>query len=135
MACVCPQCEQRVPWVRRMLASDGTKPWRCRNCNSLMRWAKRSVWRDLVSYPFFIYVCYAIWQHTLTSQLFAAGCVVIIAVLPWLEKPEIVEYGRGACADCGYDIRGTPPDAEGVRLCPECGVMNVPRSRLIEKID
>lgn len=132
MACVCPQCEQPVPWVRRTFLSR-RETWRCGNCNALIRWAKRAIWRDLVYFPVLILFYYAIWHHTLNWQIMAGIYVVFLAVLPWLERPEIVEYGRGACADCGYDIRGTPPDAEGVRVCPECAAMNVPRSSLTEK--
>ncbi len=37
----------------------------------------------------------------------------------------------GLCASCGYDIRSIPGDAEGCRVCPECGAawMAVPDDR------
>lgn len=32
-----------------------------------------------------------------------------------------VMVNHGHCADCGYSIKGLPPEADGCCVCPECG--------------
>lgn len=40
-----------------------------------------------------------------------------------LLRPRVADLiaATGRCAACGYDLTATPPEADGLSVCPECG--------------
>ncbi|MCB9840197.1 MAG: hypothetical protein H6809_00925 [Phycisphaeraceae bacterium] len=60
-----------------------------------------------------------IWPGFALNTALYAGAVFILLSTPWAigSLRRAIRRRRGRCPACGYDARGTPPDAP----CPECG--------------
>lgn len=56
----------------------------------------------------------------------AVPVVLVLALVPWLRPLGWRLHRRGLlalglCPACGYEIAGLEPEADGCRVCPECG--------------
>jgi hypothetical protein len=65
---------------------------------------------------------------TITNPVIIAPNLMCCFVLPWIiTRQNYMKHIRAAmlkhrrCPHCGYDLRGTPPAADGASVCSECG--------------
>ncbi len=91
----------------------------------------------LVSMPFFIlpavsipFIVPVLLRHANAYWAIPIGLVVgilgplaMMFVLRRLMLPRLVRayVADGFCGSCGFTIRGLEPEADGCRVCPECG--------------
>jgi hypothetical protein len=66
----------------------------------------------------------AIFSFVLAPVMAVLLTALAAARTAWRERGWGLRRGmgaRGLCAACGYDLAGHEPEADGCRVCPECG--------------
>jgi hypothetical protein len=79
------------------------------------RWDVVNPWWPRWSEPEFTFFCHPLWPGLLANTAFYGVILWTLWIAPGVIK-RTMRKRRGACGQCGYDLRGG-----GHVVCPECG--------------